>query len=54
VAGVAGLVGGIGALWRVHNVQHYLEAGPFYLGAGACLGASALAFGLLTNAIFRR
>jgi hypothetical protein len=25
-----------------------------YIGAGACLAASGLAFGLLTNAIFRR
>jgi hypothetical protein len=49
ITGAAGLIGGIRALG---------DAGPnnplAYIGGGACLAASGLAFGLLTNAIFRR
>ncbi len=44
IIGIAGLTA---ALFAVVNDQNYL-------GAGVCLAASALAFGLLANAMFRR
>jgi hypothetical protein len=49
VTGAAGLFGGFRALG-------YADRGDpmAFIGAGACLAASGLAFGLLTNAIFRR
>jgi hypothetical protein len=49
VTGVAGLIGGIRALSDASSVNPLA-----YTGGGACLAASGLAFGLLTNAIFRR
>ncbi len=48
LTGVIGLFAAIGAL-GVSRME-----GTHYIGAGACLTASALAFGLLCNAIFRR
>jgi hypothetical protein len=48
ITGVMGVIAAIGAL----NASR-LE-GTHYIGAGACLAAAALAFGLLSNAIFRR
>jgi hypothetical protein len=47
--GVIGLIGGLMALGEASRQNPI----PF-VGAGACLLASAVGFGLLSNAIFRR
>ncbi len=44
---VIGFTGIAAALFAVVNEQNYV-------GAGVCLFASALAFGLLANAVYRR
>ena len=48
VAGLLGLLAGFAAfLTGPTDPQHYI-------GAGVCLAAAALAFGLLANAVLRR
>ena len=47
---LTGLIGIGGALGSLSAGR---MEGTHYIGAGACLTASALAFGLLCNAIFR-
>ena len=44
VVGVAGLLGAIAGMFDFNNPT----------GAGACLVASAIAFGLAANAVFRK
>ena len=44
---VIGILGFLGALFAAFNANDYV-------GAGLCLIASALAFGLLANAMFRK
>jgi hypothetical protein len=51
ITGVIGIGGAIRALGASVAPPH---DGAYYIGAGACLAAAALAFGLLSNAIFRR
>ncbi len=44
---IIGIFGFLGALFAIFNTNDYT-------GAGLCLIASALAFGLLANAMFRK
>lgn len=48
LTGAIGVVAALGAL-SAGRIE-----GTHYIGAGACLTAAALAFGLLCNAIFRK